>query len=83
MQPIQCLIEWASEVARRNASITKGREAFAVEVLPTAIVIRLRPAPVELVDPDPQPFPVAPGRPINYVQSNPWYPDSDPWRRHD
>ncbi len=83
MQLTERLVELASEVARRNGDISKGREAFDVEVQPWAIVIRLRAEPVVLIDPDPQPFPVAPGRPLNYVQGNPWYPDSDPWGRHD
>lgn len=83
MQPAQRLLEIAAEVCRRNASITKGREPFAVEVLPTAIVIRLRPTPATLIDPEPQPWPVAPGKPISYMAGNRWHaaPDSDPWSR--
>lgn len=82
MQPTERLVELAAEVARRNPDICHGRQAYEVEVLPWAIVIRLRPAPALITDPDPRPSAAPPGRPINYVQTgNPWHRNSDPWQR--
>ena len=83
MQPTERLAEIAAELSRRNLAVTKGREPGDVEVTPWAIIIHLRAAPVELIDPEPQPFPVTPGLPISYMAGNLWHavPTSDPWSR--
>ena len=83
MQPAERLAEIAAELCRRNADVTKGRQPVAIEITPWAIIIRLRPAPPTLIDPEPQVWPVAPGAPISYMAGNRWHaaPDSDPWSR--
>ena len=83
MQLTEHLAEIAGELSRRNLDVTKGREPSDIEVTPWAIIIRLRPVPDVLIDPEPQPFPVTPGLPVSYMAGSRWHavPTSDPWRR--